>query len=121
MPASPTSTKSGAFPTGEQVTVSLNGLIGGNALEDQTITAIVTAANNDVPNSGVNYTWSVSHDAGNTWSTVGGNSKSYTPSESDEGGLPRVAVSFTDVAGNTESGPLWGSYPWFRSPTTRYL
>jgi hypothetical protein len=89
--------------TGEQVTVTLNGLIGGNALEDRTITAIVSAANNDVPNSGVNYTWSVSHDGGNTWSAVGGNSGTYTPSESDEGGLLRVAVSFTDVAGNAES------------------
>jgi hypothetical protein len=38
-------------------------LIGGNALEDGTVAAIVSAVNNDVPNSGVNYTWSVSQTA----------------------------------------------------------
>src|SRR5262249_11881192 len=41
---------------------------------------------------------------GNSWSTVGGNTRTYTPGEDDEGGLLKVLVSFTDAAGNIESG-----------------
>ena len=89
---------------GEQLTVNLSGLTGGHAVEDQTVTAIVTDADNDVPTSGITYAWQVSHDGGNTWSTVGGNTRTYTPGEADEGGLLKVLVSFTDAAGNTESG-----------------
>jgi hypothetical protein len=89
---------------GEQLTVNFMGLTGRYAVEDQTITAIVTDTDNDVPTSGITYTWQISHDGGNTWSTVGGNSRTYTPGEADEGGLLKVLASFTDVAGNTESG-----------------
>ena len=89
---------------GEQPTVSFSGLTGGHAVEDQIITAIVTDTDNDVPTSGITYTWQISHDGGNTWSTVGGNARTYAPSEADEGGLLKVVTSFTDAAGNTESG-----------------
>src|SRR6516165_8444727 len=89
---------------GEQLTVNFSGLTGGHAVEDQTITAIVTDTDNDVPTSGITYAWQISHDGGNSWSTVGGNTRTYTPGEDDEGGLLKVLVSFTDAAGNTESG-----------------
>jgi hypothetical protein len=86
------------------VTVGLSGLTGGYALEDQKITATPTDSDNDVPASGVSYAWQVSHNGGSTWSTVGSNSHNYTPSEADEGGLLKVVASFTDAAGNSESG-----------------
>src|SRR5262249_34205592 len=89
---------------GEQLTVNFSGLTGGHAVEDQTITAIVTDTDNDVPTSGITYAWQVSHDGGNTWSTVGANTPTYTPAEADEGGLLKVLTSFTDAAGNTERG-----------------
>src|SRR5262249_56739483 len=38
------------------------------------------------------------------WSIVGGSAQTYTPSEADEGGLLKVLASFTDAAGNIESG-----------------
>ena len=88
----------------ERPIVSFDGLTGGHAVEDQIIAAIVTDADNDVPTSGIAYTWQISHDGGNTWSAVGGNARSYAPSETDEGGLLKVVASFTDGAGNTESG-----------------
>src|SRR5262249_24079503 len=90
--------------TGEQLTVHFSGLTGGHAVEDQTVTAVVTDTDNDVPTSGITYTWQISHDGGNTWSTVGANTPTYTPGEDDEGGLLKVLASFTDAAGNTESG-----------------
>src|SRR6516162_111261 len=90
--------------TGEHLAVNFNGLTGGDAVEDQTITAVVTDTDNDVPTSGITYTWQLSHDGGNTWSTVGANTPTYTPGEDDEGGLLKVLASFTDAAGNTESG-----------------
>jgi Bacterial Ig-like domain len=90
--------------TGEHLPVNFNGLTGGHAVEDQTITAVVTDTDNDVPTSGITYTWQISHDGGNTWSTVGANTPTYTPGEDDEGGLLKVLASFTDAAGNTESG-----------------
>jgi hypothetical protein len=88
----------------EQVVVGLSGLSGGNALEDQQIIAAVADTDNDVGPSGVSYTWQVSHDGGTTWSTVGSNVNTYTPTEADEGGLLKVLASFTDLAGNSESG-----------------
>src|SRR5262244_3201219 len=90
--------------TGEHLPINFNGLTGGDAVEDQTITAVVTDTDNDVPTSGITYTWQLSHDGGNTWSTVGANTPTYTPGEDDEGGLLKVLASFTDAAGNTESG-----------------
>src|SRR5262244_3669206 len=90
--------------TGEHLPVNFNGLTGGDAVEDQTITAVVTDTDNDVPTSGITYAWQISHDGGNTWSTVGANTPTYTPGEDDEGGLLKVLASFTDAAGNTESG-----------------
>jgi hypothetical protein len=90
--------------TGEHLPVNFNGLTGGYAVEDQTITAVVIDTDNDVPTSGITYTWQISHDGGNTWSTVGANTPTYTPGEDDEGGLLKVLASFTDAAGNTESG-----------------
>src|SRR5262249_35744342 len=89
---------------GEQLTVNFSGLTGSHAVEDQTVTAIVTDTDNDVSAPGITYTWQISHDGGNTWSIVGGNAQTYTPSEADEGGLLKVLASFTDAAGNIESG-----------------
>jgi hypothetical protein len=89
--------------TGEHLPVNFNGLTGGHAVEDQTITAVVADTDNE-PTSGITYTWQISHDGGNTWSTVGTNTPTYTPGEDDEGGLLKVLASFTDAAGNTESG-----------------
>jgi len=88
----------------EILTINLTGLTSGHAVEDQSIRASITDSDNDVPSSGITYTWEVSHDGGNTWSTVGGNAATYTPTEADEGGLLKVLVSFKDAAGNTESG-----------------
>jgi hypothetical protein len=88
----------------ERPIVSFDGLTGGHAVEDQIITAIITDTDHDVPASGITYTWQISHDGGNTWSTVDGNAGSYTPGEDDEGGLLKMVASFTDGAGNTESG-----------------
>src|SRR5262249_44693630 len=87
----------------EQRTLNLSGLTGGHAGEDQTITA-GTRTDNQVPNPGITYAWQISHDGGNTWSTVGANTPTYTPAEADEGGLLKVLTSFTDAAGNTERG-----------------
>ena len=89
---------------GEQIVVGLSGLSGGYALEDKKITATVTDTDNDVGPSGVHYTWQVSLDGGTTWSTVGSNGNTYTPVEADEGRLLQVTASFTDLAGNIESG-----------------
>ena len=88
----------------EQVVVGLNGLSSGGAFEDQQITATVADTDNDIGPSGVSYTWQVSHDGGSTWSTVSSNTNTYTPTETDEGGLLKVLASFTDLAGNIESG-----------------
>src|SRR5262249_39277603 len=88
----------------EILTINLTGLTSGHAVEDQSIRSSITDSDNDVPSSGITYTWEVSHDGGNTWSTVGGNAATYTPTEADEGGLLKVLVSFKDAAGNTESG-----------------
>jgi hypothetical protein len=89
---------------GEQIVVGLSGLSGGYALEDQRITATITDPDNDVGPSGVHYTWQVSFDGGTTWSTVGSNTNTYTPVEADEGRQLQVTASFTDLAGNIESG-----------------
>ncbi len=88
--------------TNEHSTVTLSGLTGGNAVEGTAVSATVT--DEDLPSSGITYTWQVSHDGGTSWTTVGTNSNSYTPSETDEGGQLHVLTSFVDLAGNTETG-----------------
>src|SRR5262249_30320109 len=90
----------------ELVSVALTGLTSGYALEDQKITATVTDSDNDIPATGVSYTWQASHDGASSWSTVGSNSNNYTPSEADEGGLLKVMASFTDASGNSETGSM---------------
>ena len=87
----------------DQPTVTLAGLTGGNAVEGTAVTATVSA--DDLPSSGITYAWQVSHDGGTTWTPIpGATSNSYTPTELDEGGQLQVQVSFTDPAGNNETG-----------------
>ena len=86
----------------EQVTINLTGLTNGYGLEDHTIAANI--ADDDTPSASVTYTWEISHDGGKTWSVVGSNNNSYAPTESDEGALLKVLVSFTNSAGNMETG-----------------
>jgi hypothetical protein len=94
----------------EQVTVHLSGLSGpsgGYATEDQAITAKVTDNDNDLPSSGITYTWQDSLDGGTNWSNIpnpNNDPSKFLPGEKYEGALLRVQVSFTDAAGNTESG-----------------
>jgi hypothetical protein len=80
--------------------VSLGGLTGGNAVQGTAVTATVTDGGSAV--SGATYTWKV---AG---TVVGGSGNSYTPTEGDEGKALTVDVSFTDVAGNAETGSTNG-------------
>ena len=49
--------------------------------------------------TGASYTWNV---AGTT--VQSGSSNSYTPVEADEGKALTIDVSFTDIAGNSETG-----------------
>jgi hypothetical protein len=89
--------------TNDQPAVTLAGLTGGNAVEGMTVTATVTA--DDLPSSGITYAWQVSHDGGTTWTPISGaTSNSYMPTEPDEGGQLQAQVSFTDLAGNNETG-----------------
>jgi phosphoribosylformylglycinamidine (FGAM) synthase PurS component len=52
--------------------------------------------------TGLSYKWQDSSDNGNTWTTVGTNSSSYTPGGTDEGKLMQLVVTYVD-AGGTES------------------
>ncbi len=89
------------IPGGDTV-VTLGGLTaGGNAVEGTAVTASVTDGGSAV--SAASYTWKV---AGST--VQSGSSNSYTPLDADEGKALTVNVSFTDVAGNSETGSAAG-------------
>jgi probable HAF family extracellular repeat protein len=89
--------------TNDHPTVTLTGLTGGNAVEGTAVTA--TVSSDDLPSSGIVYAWEISHDGGTTWTPISGaTSNSYTPRESDEVGQLQAQVSFTDPAGNNETG-----------------
>ncbi|SHK35502.1 FecR family protein [Bradyrhizobium lablabi] len=80
-------------------TIALGGLAGGNAVQDQKITASVT--DQDAPSgSGATftYTWTVGGQ------TVGDSGNTYTPTEADEGKAIAVSVTFTDTHGNAQAG-----------------
>ena len=63
-----------------------------------------TASITDPNGLGVfSYTWEASADNGATWTVVGTNSPSFTPTQNQVGRILRVQVSFTDGAGNSEN------------------
>jgi Ca2+-binding RTX toxin-like protein len=49
------------------------------------------------------YTWEMSANNGASWTVVGGNSPSFTPTQAQVGRILRVQVSYTDGAGNSEN------------------
>ena len=63
-----------------------------------------TAAITDSDGLGVfSYTWESSANNGATWTVVGANSPTFTPTQVQVGRILRVMVSFTDGAGNSEN------------------
>ena len=63
-----------------------------------------TAAITDTDGLGVfSYTWEASANNGATWTVVGANSPTFTPTQVQVGRILRVMVSFTDGAGNSEN------------------
>ena len=63
-----------------------------------------TAAITDPNGLGVfSYTWEMSANNGATWTVVGTNSPSFTPTQTQVGRILRVQVGFTDGAGNSEN------------------
>jgi Ca2+-binding RTX toxin-like protein len=63
-----------------------------------------TAAITDTDGLGVfSYTWEASANNGATWTVVGANSPTFTPTQLQVGRILRVLVSFTDGAGNSEN------------------
>ena len=71
--------------------------------EGVTITAN-TAGIADINGLGVfSYTWEMSANNGTTWTVVGTNSQSFTPTQTQVGQIIRVQVAFTDGAGNSEN------------------
>jgi Ca2+-binding RTX toxin-like protein len=63
-----------------------------------------TAAITDTNGLGVfSYTWEASANNGATWTVVGANSPTFTPTQVQVGRILRVMVSFTDGAGNSEN------------------
>ena len=63
-----------------------------------------TAAITDTNGLGVfSYTWEASANNGATWTVVGANSPTFTPTQVQVGRILRVLVSFTDGAGNSEN------------------
>jgi hypothetical protein len=90
--------------TGEQSNATLSGLTDGNAVQDQTVTATVSDSNDGDLQGPITYTWQT-NDGQHGWQTVlSSTSNSYTPNEVDEGSQLQVLTSFTDAAGNTETG-----------------
>ncbi len=63
-----------------------------------------TASITDTDGLGVfSYTWEASANNGATWTVVGANSPTFTPTQVQVGRILRVMVSFTDGAGNSEN------------------
>jgi Ca2+-binding RTX toxin-like protein len=63
-----------------------------------------TTAITDTDGLGVfSYTWEASANNGATWTVVGANSPTFTPTQVQVGRILRVLVSFTDGAGNSEN------------------
>src|SRR5204862_401472 len=92
----------------EVVALNVSGLTSGNAAQGQPLlwsSAFDGGAGTFVTDAA----WQVFD--GTNWNTVAGNVNTYTPTEQDEGHQLRIAVSFTDAQGNTESP----SFPTRRS------
>jgi hypothetical protein len=83
---------------GGDTTVSFSGLTGGNAVEGTPVVATVTDGTGNEPVTNAIYTW-----RDNGAIVQQGSSNSYTPVETDEGHALTLDVTFTDVAGNTET------------------
>ncbi len=82
---------------------TLSVTINGTPVEGATITATVTdlnAVGGDLPASGITYQWY----ADGTLVHTAVDNNSYAPTEADEGKTLTVTASFTDAAGNPESG-----------------
>jgi hypothetical protein len=83
-----------AAETPPDLLASFSGLVNGHVVEGTPVTATVWDDVNVT--SSAHYTWQVSTDGGNTWTTVGTDSSMFTPGE--EGGQLRVLISFTEPA-----------------------
>ncbi|WP_284380353.1 retention module-containing protein, partial [Litoribrevibacter albus] len=76
--------------------------IAGNAIDGETLTANVSDA--DGISGDINYQWQVSFDGGASWETIlGATDQTFSPDDSEVGGLLRVEVSYTDDDGTTET------------------
>src|ERR1035437_7716813 len=96
-------TSAASTAVAESPTETLSVVINGSPVEGAAITATVTDSNaigGDVPGSGITYKWY----ADGTLVHTGTDNNSYTPTEADEGKVLTVTASFTDAAGNPESG-----------------
>ncbi|MGA1303867.1 MAG: peroxidase family protein, partial [Cyanobium sp.] len=63
-----------------------------------------TAGITDINGLGAfSYTWEMSANNGNTWTVVGTNSPTFTPTPAQVGRILRVQVAYTDGAGNSEN------------------
>ena len=82
---------------GDDTVVSIGGLSDGNAVEGTPVTATITDGGLAV--SGATYQWQL-----NGKDIVGATSATFTPTEINEGQALTIDVTFTDAAGNNETG-----------------
>ncbi|SVB48766.1 uncharacterized protein METZ01_LOCUS201620, partial [marine metagenome] len=76
--------------------------ISGTVAEDSALTATVTDADNDGVSDTYVYAWKSSSDF-ITWTSIGTDSSTYTPTQTDVGKYIQVTASYTDDDGATES------------------
>ena len=100
----------------ESPSETLSVVINGSPVEGAVITATVTDTDmvgGDLPATGITYKWY----AGGTLVHTAGDDNSYTPTEAVEGKALTVTASFTDAAGNPESGTSAASAAVAENPT----
>ena len=118
-PTIPSGTSAPSAAVAESPTETLSVVINGAPVEGAAITATVTdsdAVGGDVPGSGITYQWYANGQLVHT--AVDDNS--YTPTEAEEGKALTVTASFTDAAGNPESGTSARlPRPWRAEPEQR--
>lgn len=92
-----------AAPSPPGAATGLPGISDNTPTEGTPITATTAAISDPNGLGAFSYTWEMSANNGLTWTVVGTNSPTYTPSQLQVGRILRVQVSFIDGSGNREN------------------